>query len=73
MGGEYTAFVDYRKIDPFKHAMELMGPRTFAFPNRRKVFVDHAGAYRHVGPRQPAWKMQLEGLGNKSGIAEIMY
>jgi len=72
MTSEYTAFVDYRKIDPFKHAMELMGPQTFAFPNRRRVLVDRAGVYQYVGLRQPAWKMQPEGLGNKSGIAEIM-
>lgn len=73
MGEEYAAFVDYRKIDPFKHEMEEMGRRTFAFPNKRKVYVDGEGAYRHVGPRQPAWRLQPEGLGNKSGIAEIMY
>ncbi len=72
MASEYTAFVDYSKIDPLKREFELMGPTTFSFPNPRKVVVDHEGVYRYAGLRQPAWKLQPEGLGNKSGIAEIM-
>ena len=74
---EYAhAGVDYTKIERFKHAMVEIGKRTFAFPNRRDVFVEpnaHGATYEYRGRQSHVWCNTQEGLGNKNWIAEWMY
>lgn len=74
--GEYAhAGVDYEKIAPFKRAMQEVGRRTLAFPNRRQVMVEagaHGAFYWYTGHLLHRWSPTTEGLGNKNWIAEWM-
>lgn len=77
---EYAkAGVDYSKIEPFKAAMIKVARRTASFPNRRDVFIDtdllhaHGGVHEYRGNQRHAWCTTLEGLGNESWIADLLY
>ncbi len=71
--------VDYEKAEIFRRAMQAMGKRTLAFPNKRGVFIDeetigaHGAIYEYRGTRSHSWCQTTEGLGNKNWIAEWMY
>lgn len=80
MKSEYAkAGVDYKKIEPFKRAMQEIGRRTLEFPEKRCVHIlsetigAHGIAYDYRGPHQHYWVKTQEGLGNKNWIAEWMY
>jgi len=48
MEREYAqAGVDYKKIEPFKKAMQEVGKRTLKFPNRRKVYIKEEAIGTH--------------------------
>jgi len=77
---EYAlAGVDYKKIEPFKRAMQEIGKRTLKFPEKREVFINeesigtHGVIYEYRGPHHHLWAKTQEGLGNKNWIAEWMY
>lgn len=74
---EYAqAGVDYGRIGPFKRAMQEVGRRTLAFPNRRSVTVEpeaHGATFWYTGPHPHRWCPTQEGLGNKNWIAEWLY
>lgn len=71
--------VDYEKAEIFRRAMQAMGKRTLAFPNKRGVFIDketvgaHGALYEYSGGDQHSWCQTTEGLGNKNWISEWMY
>lgn len=75
VGDEYRkAGLDYSQIQPFKDRMVEVGKKTRLFPIRRDVYVvgdDPTLEYR--GSQPHFWKTMLEGLGNKSWIAQWMY
>ena len=86
MEREYAqAGVDYKKIEPFKKAMQEVGKRTLKFPNRRKVYIKeeaigtHGAVFEYRGRHWFFWRQKhlwcqtQEGLGNKNWIAEWMY
>lgn len=79
-GSAYAqAGVDYSLIEPFKRAMIEVARATASLPERRGVHVDtsvlhaHGGVYEYRGGLPHAWCKTIEGLGNKSWIAEWMY
>ena len=77
---EYAkAGVDYSVMEPFKLAMIAAGRKTFAFPNKRGVFIDenithaHGAVFEYRGGLPHLWCKTQEDLGNKNWIAEWMY
>ncbi|MDO8559623.1 MAG: AIR synthase related protein [bacterium] len=77
---EYAqAGVDYRKIAPFKRAMQDVSRRTREFPYRHQVRIievphGHGAVYEYRYAHLPhLWCQTTEGLGNKNWIAEWMY
>ncbi len=67
------AGVDYKLIDPFKARMREVARETRMFPHRWGVDISHG--MRYVGPHEHSWLPGpvIEGLGNKSLIAAILY
>jgi len=74
---EYAQFVDYTQMQRFKDMMAEVGRQTCDFSLRRGVEVLYgyrAVYWRYTGTRPHVFRGPLlEGLGNKSWIAEWMY
>lgn len=74
---EYAAAgVNYKKIEPFKAAMQHAGSKTLVNPLARAVEVRqglHGGVYEYLGDFPHSWCTVEEGLGNLNWIAEWMY
>lgn len=74
-GDEYRKVgLNYRLIQPFKDRLVEVGKKTRHFPNRRDVYVvGDNPVLEYRGNKLHSWKTMLEGLGNKSWIAQWMY
>ncbi len=74
-GDEYKrAGLNYKLIQPFKNQLVEVGKKTRLFPNRRDVYViGNNPVLEYRGDKPHSWKTMLEGLGNKSWIAQWMY
>jgi len=74
-GDEYMkSGLNYKLMINFKESMGEVAVKTLDFPKKRDVVI--VGKHRapeYVGSQPHIWKTMLEGIGNKSWIAQWMY